>query len=281
MSDSPSSPPEGTPPDATPKASPAQRWNCPPKLRWFAAEIGVVVAGVLIALILHAWWAGLQETRQRDALTAAVADELVTNISSLRASVERHRAILEAIDEAQRDGSTEAVHQTAVIERELSEPQTAALETFMAFQSQSDLAHSERRVRLGEILEGIRKYRERELRAALFQDRARQRIAELGLRIYDIFGQGEASRRSVFSDQVMLNYLTLRWSEAAAAIEAATPLYARMEDMRDALSSTGPVKLRKGPAATSHRVEARSGSLHTHAAQYTHPISTNWSGRRA
>ncbi|NBB87388.1 MAG: hypothetical protein GVY12_14365 [Bacteroidetes bacterium] len=228
---------EGPPLEAP--APPPQRGDWRPKLRWFAAEIGVVVAGVLIALALNAWWAGLQETRQRNALTAAVADELVTNIASLGASVERHRAILEAIAEAQRDGSTEAVHQTAVIERELWEAQTAALETFMAFQSQSDLAHSERRVRLGEILERIRKYQERELRAALFQDRARERIADLGLRIYDIFGQGEASRRSVFSDQVMLNYLTLRWSEEAAAIEAAAPLSARMEDMRDALSS-GP-----------------------------------------
>jgi hypothetical protein len=36
----------------------------------------------------------------------------------------------------------------------------------------------------------------------------------------------------------------------------------------------------KGPAATSDRVEARSGPPHAHTTQYTHPISTNWSGRR-
>ena len=36
------------------------RWNLRPKLRWFVAEIAVVVTGVLIALALNAWWQGQQ-----------------------------------------------------------------------------------------------------------------------------------------------------------------------------------------------------------------------------
>lgn len=36
-------------------------WDWRPKLRWFAAEILIVVAGVLIALALNAWWQGRQD----------------------------------------------------------------------------------------------------------------------------------------------------------------------------------------------------------------------------
>ena len=37
-----------------------RHWNWKPKLRWFAAEIAVVVVGVLIALALNAWWQAQQ-----------------------------------------------------------------------------------------------------------------------------------------------------------------------------------------------------------------------------
>lgn len=48
-----------------PKLAPTERetrghWNLRPKLRWFVAEIAVVVTGVLIALALNAWWQGQQ-----------------------------------------------------------------------------------------------------------------------------------------------------------------------------------------------------------------------------
>jgi len=44
-----------------------RRWDWRPKVRWFAAEIAVVVAGVLIALALNAWWAN-RDARARERL---------------------------------------------------------------------------------------------------------------------------------------------------------------------------------------------------------------------
>jgi len=194
-------------------------------------EAGVVVFSILLAFTLDSWWDGLQEVRQADALAAAVREELAVNGASLTESVSRHRAIADAIAAAQRAGSTEAVHTTAVIERELWEPRTAALDAFLALQSQSTLSDSELRVQLGTVLELLRKYRQPELRAAEFQDRARERIAEMGLPIY----QDDDARGAVSSDQVMLNYLSLRRAEELAAIEAADPLAAGIQNALEAL----------------------------------------------
>ena len=65
------------PPDPGPQAPrPRQRridWR--PKVRWFAAEIVVVVAGVLIALALNAWWGARQDAaREQEYLRQLVAD---------------------------------------------------------------------------------------------------------------------------------------------------------------------------------------------------------------
>lgn len=49
------------------------------KLRWFAAEITVVVAGVLIALALNSWWQARQDTRAEQRLIAGLLDEFSAN----------------------------------------------------------------------------------------------------------------------------------------------------------------------------------------------------------
>jgi hypothetical protein len=51
------------------------RFDWRPKVRWFAAEIVVVVAGVLIALALNAWWGARQDAaREQEYLRQLVAD---------------------------------------------------------------------------------------------------------------------------------------------------------------------------------------------------------------
>jgi len=50
-----------------------------PRVRWFAAEIVVVVAGVLIALALNAWWGARLEAREEQRLLTALFDEFTTN----------------------------------------------------------------------------------------------------------------------------------------------------------------------------------------------------------
>jgi hypothetical protein len=90
MSDPPTPPeasgdaPAPTPDPGTPETSaPRPRSTIPlagrvdwrPKLRWFAAEIVVVVAGVLIALALNAWWGARQgAAREQEYLHQLVED---------------------------------------------------------------------------------------------------------------------------------------------------------------------------------------------------------------
>ena len=68
---------ETTPP--VPPAEPRPRSDWRPRLRWFAAEIAVVVAGVLIALALNAWWGARQEAREERRLLDALHDEFEAN----------------------------------------------------------------------------------------------------------------------------------------------------------------------------------------------------------
>lgn len=50
-------------------------WSWRPRLRWFAAEIAVIVAGVLIALTLDSWWQGRQDAAsERSYLVLIVRD---------------------------------------------------------------------------------------------------------------------------------------------------------------------------------------------------------------
>ena len=63
-----------------PPAPPPRRWDWRPQARWFAAEIVVVVAGVLIALALNAWWSD----RQRDADEAALRAEIRRDVGATR-----------------------------------------------------------------------------------------------------------------------------------------------------------------------------------------------------
>lgn len=55
------------------------RWDWRSGLRWFAAEILVVVAGILIALALNAWWQGREQRRDEQRLLAALLDEFGAN----------------------------------------------------------------------------------------------------------------------------------------------------------------------------------------------------------
>lgn len=63
---------------ASPTPSPG-RWDWRPRLRWFAAEFLVVVAGILVALALNAWWQGQQQIREEQRLLVALLDEFTAN----------------------------------------------------------------------------------------------------------------------------------------------------------------------------------------------------------
>lgn len=64
-----------------------------PRIRWFAAEITVVVAGVLIALALNAWWQGREQRQEQERLLVALLDEFESNRARLAEIVAFHEAL--------------------------------------------------------------------------------------------------------------------------------------------------------------------------------------------
>lgn len=73
-------PEAATPPAVTAPRRPGLEWR--PKARWFAAEIVVVVTGVLIALAINAWWAARQQARDEQRLLSALRGEFGANGSA-------------------------------------------------------------------------------------------------------------------------------------------------------------------------------------------------------
>ena len=65
-------------------SSASTRWNWKPRLRWFAAEIAVVVAGVLIALALFLVVKAYQASQKKKEEAAEATEvELLTEIRDL------------------------------------------------------------------------------------------------------------------------------------------------------------------------------------------------------
>lgn len=95
MTDTPTSL-TSAPPPTTPPASAPRRWDWRPKVRWFAAEIVVVVAGVLIALALNAWWQSRQQAHEEQRLLVALLDEFTANQDRLAAILAFHTDVKDA-----------------------------------------------------------------------------------------------------------------------------------------------------------------------------------------
>jgi hypothetical protein len=77
------------PETATPHApvSPPARWDWNPKLRWFAAEILIVISGVLIALALNAWWSEQQDLQFERDLRDDMIAEFEANLAILESDL--------------------------------------------------------------------------------------------------------------------------------------------------------------------------------------------------
>jgi hypothetical protein len=74
-------------PEVTPASgalASSKRWDWRPKVRWFAAEIVVVVAGVLIALALNAWWQGRQDASSETIYLTLIARDLGQMVENLQ-----------------------------------------------------------------------------------------------------------------------------------------------------------------------------------------------------
>jgi hypothetical protein len=64
-----------------------------PKLRWFAAEIVIVVAGVLIALAINATWAARQQARDERRLLSGLRNEFRANREQLDQLIAFHEQL--------------------------------------------------------------------------------------------------------------------------------------------------------------------------------------------
>lgn len=84
----PASDPLPTPLAPEASASRETRWDWRLKTRWFAAEIVVVVAGVLIALALNAWWGARQSAAKERVYLQQLATDLELTATRLEGAVE-------------------------------------------------------------------------------------------------------------------------------------------------------------------------------------------------
>ena len=70
-------------------------WSWRPSLRWFAAEIAVIVAGVLIALTLDSWWQGRQDAASERSYLVLIGRDLEQMEADLEELVEFESQMVE------------------------------------------------------------------------------------------------------------------------------------------------------------------------------------------
>lgn len=79
-------------------ATTPRRWDWRPKVRWFAAEILIVVVGVLIALAINAWWSRVQDRKVEAQSLREVRAALVNDLDDIRVNVEYHQRAASSSD---------------------------------------------------------------------------------------------------------------------------------------------------------------------------------------
>ncbi len=193
------------------------------KIPWkrLSVEAAAIVASILLAFAIDAWWDSLQADLKTREILEAVRLEMDSNLTTLQNSIAHHVEIVEAIDIAQDQMSSVGVQYTALIEVEVFEPSTGALDTLIATGMLGEIDDPVLQISLGAFTGIARDLSERESRAVEFRDAARRRIAAIG---DPIWSRVDSDR--IQADVHMLNLLTMRQAEEDAAIESAR----RLED---------------------------------------------------
>ena len=191
------------------------------KIPWkrLSVEAAAIVASILLAFAIDAWWNELQSDRAVEEVLKAVRSEMRFNVEALGASIVHHEEIVAAIGTAQNYETVEGLPRKAVINVEVYEPSTGALDTLVATGLISDIDNIDLRISLGAFARLAQDLNERESRAVEFRDAARRRIAEIGDPIWNQVDSGR-----IQSDVHMLNLLTMRQAEESDAIESARRL---------------------------------------------------------
>ncbi len=95
-------------------------------------EGAAIVASILLAFAIDAWWDNYQADNDTQEILDAVRLEMESNVTRLQDSIAHHVAIVDAVRVAQNQGSIDGLVDTAVIDVETFEPSTGALETLVA-----------------------------------------------------------------------------------------------------------------------------------------------------
>ena len=96
----------------------------------FLAESGVIVASILLAFALEAWWDTRRGLEDLDEMLGLVDEELRQNTELLRTSIESHRSIESAITQTIEAGTHRDLAEKesrALTRRELSRNRVASL----------------------------------------------------------------------------------------------------------------------------------------------------------
>jgi len=205
------------------------------KIPWkrLSVEAAAIVASILLAFAIDAWWNELKSDRAVGEVLKAVRSEMQFNVEALGISIVRHEEIVAAIGTAQNYGTSDGLPRKAVINVEVFEPNTGALDTLVATGLIGDIDNIDLRISLGAFARLAQDLNERESRAVEFRDAARRRIAEIGDPIWN-----QADWDHISSDVHMLNLLTMRQAEENDAIESARKLKNHISNILNQLDSS-------------------------------------------
>jgi len=84
--------------DDPPAVARAPRWR--PDLRWFAAEITVVVVGILIALALNSWWIARQDAARATSYLVRIREDLLADADALDKRLDYFAKVQQYADDA-------------------------------------------------------------------------------------------------------------------------------------------------------------------------------------
>ena len=195
-------------------------------------EAMAIVASILFAFAIDAWWDDNQTDRKTQEILNAVRLEMESNLSSLQDSISHHDSIVEAIQKALDQRSAAGLLPVAVIDVEVFEPNTGAIDTLVATGMLGEVDDPELQILLGAFSGFATDLRERESRAVEFRDAARRRVAAIGDPVWVA-----DDRNRVLADVHMLNLLAMRSAEERDAIESGRRLEQHLVELLSRLDS--------------------------------------------
>ena len=187
---------------------------------------GVVIVGsILLAFMIDAWWVDHKKNDDIREVLSLVEIETHANLANLAESIAHHEQILMAIRVAHDKDSIETVTGKAVIEVEVFESTSDALQTLISTGLLGSIDNVDLRVSLIALNGLVKELAEKELAAVKFRDAARRRIASLGVRIYEDIPISSP----IYADIELLNLLAMRASEEKGAVESGRKLETHLQ----------------------------------------------------